>query len=69
MRRTYFRVAERPAPTTRFIPLSGPWRNGVVEHFNGTRDKPFLRAETFTGLDHVRSKNHHIIAFHNVHHR
>jgi len=55
--------------TPRFIPLREPWRNGVVEHFNDVRDKSFLRTETFTSIDHLRTENDTFIEFRNTHHR
>ena len=55
--------------TPRFIPLSEPWRNGVVEHFNDVWDKSFFRTEVFSGLDHLRAENTAFVAFHNAHHR
>ena len=30
-----------------FIPIGEPWRNGVIEHFNDTYNKKFLRRQWF----------------------
>jgi len=55
--------------TPRFIPLSEPWRNGVVEHFNDVWDKSFFRTMRFTDLDHLRREARGFEEFHNTHHR
>lgn len=53
----------------RFIPEGEPWRNGVVEHFNDTYDKSFLRAQHFRSLAHLLGELHAFERFHNEHHR
>ena len=52
-----------------FIPISEPWRNGMIEKFNHTVDKRFLRARAFDNYDHLCQEAIHFIEFHNARHR
>jgi hypothetical protein len=52
-----------------FIPEGEPWRNGVVERFNDTYDKLFIRRQRFTDLDHLCRELSVFERFHNEHHR
>ena len=52
-----------------FIPEGEPWRNGIVERFNDTYDKSFLRAQHFRSLAHLRRELRTFERFHNDHHR
>ncbi len=52
-----------------FIPEGEPWRNGIVEHFNDTYDKNFLRPQQFRSLAHLRRELRVFERFHNEHHR
>jgi putative transposase len=52
-----------------FIPEGEPWRNGIVERFNDTYDKSFLRAQHFRSLAHLRCELRTFERFHNEHHR
>ena len=52
-----------------FIPLGEPWRNGIIEKFNNTLDKHFLRAIQFQNFDHLCLKAKEFTNFHNANHR
>jgi putative transposase len=52
-----------------FIPEGEPWRNGIVERFNDTFDKSFLRTQRFRSLAHLRRELRTFERFHNEHHR
>lgn len=39
-----------------FIPIREPQRNGIVESFNNTFDKMFLRRQTFKNLQHLKDE-------------
>lgn len=52
-----------------FIPVAEPWRNGVIEKFNHTVEKRFLRALIFNGFKHLSQKSPEFVAFHNACHR
>jgi hypothetical protein len=62
-----FALSQGVAPV--FIPLSEPWRNGMIEKFNDTYDKYFFRKHTFNGLQSVSQEEKNFIAFHNANHR
>jgi transposase InsO family protein len=50
------------------LPESEPWRNGVVERFNNTYDKSFLRRQRFPSLEALREELSRFEQFHNEHH-
>lgn len=52
-----------------FIPLGEPWRNGIIEKFNSTLDKRFLRAMQFQNFDHLCCESIDFQSFHNENHR
>ena len=52
-----------------FIPAGEPWRNGVVERFNDTFDKRFLRTERFPSRAALEQRALAFERFHNAHHR
>jgi len=52
-----------------FIPLSEPWRNGVIEHFNDTYSKKFFRRHWFNSYAHLKRQSKNFQTFHNRHHR
>lgn len=54
--------------TPRFVPLSEPWRQGAIEHFQDVFDTNFFRAERFTDLQHLTERAHVFEAFHNARH-
>lgn len=39
-----------------FIPISEPWRNGIIEQFNDKFDKYFYRKNVFADLDDMKKK-------------
>lgn len=52
-----------------FIPVSEPWRNGIIERFNSTYGQRFFRSQTFTSFDHLTRASREFTRFHNSHHR
>ena len=52
-----------------FIPIKEPWRNGVIEKFNHTLDKRFLRVKMFESYDHLCEEAIKFMNFHNANHR
>jgi len=51
-----------------FIPAGEPWRNGMIERFNGTFDTCFFRAERFAHFSHFKERLGEFLAFHNNEH-
>lgn len=62
-----FALSQGVAPV--FIPIKEPWRNGVIEKFNDTYQKRFLRATTFSSFEHLLEESIGFNEFHNSHHR
>jgi len=62
-----FALALGVAPV--FIPIKEPWRNGIIEKFNDTYQKRFLKAQTFLNFAGLYEESKVFIAFHNSHHR
>lgn len=52
-----------------FIPKGEPWRNGVIERFNDTFDKKFLRSQNFKSFEALCHEAPEFIEFHNTMHR
>lgn len=52
-----------------FIPLSEPWRNGIIERFNYTYQIKFFQAYTFDNLEHLSAQEKSFIDFHNNRHQ
>ena len=52
-----------------FIPIAEPWRNGMIEKFNHTMDKRFLKALIFKNFDHLCREAVKFTNFHNANHR
>ena len=52
-----------------FIPISEPWRNGIIEHFNDTYNKKFFRRQWFNSYAHLKRQSKNFHRFHNKHHR
>jgi transposase InsO family protein len=52
-----------------FIPPAEPWRNGVVERFNGLVQQKLLATQTFTSFEELKAKAASFSLFHNDHHR
>lgn len=47
-----------------FIPMSEPWRNGIIERFNNVFDKSFFRAQFFRNFRYLC---HQALNFENFH--
>jgi len=62
-----FALSQGVAPV--FIPIKEPWRNGMIEKFNHTYDKRFLRCNTFSNFTHLSEESHRFVIFHNANHR
>lgn len=62
-----FALSQGVAPV--FIPIKEPWRNGIIEKFNCTYDKRFLRCQVFTNFTHLAEASSSFVVFHNTHHR
>ncbi len=52
-----------------FIPISEPWRNGIIEKFNNTVDKRFIRTAIFENYEHLCKCSSSFTTFHNQNHR
>jgi len=53
---------------TLFIPLSEPWRNGIIEHFQNVFDKVFFRSQYFKDFISLYQKAKEFEPFHNQNH-
>jgi len=62
-----FALSQNVAPV--FIPIKEPWRNGIIERFNNTYDKRFLRSMVFDDFNHLTKASKEFIIFHNSYHR
>jgi hypothetical protein len=62
-----FALSQGVAPI--FIPIKEPWRNGMIEKFNHTFDKRFLRCQTFLNFTHLTEASKKFTLFHNANHR
>lgn len=62
-----FALSQGVAPV--FIPIKEPWRNGVIEQFNDTYQKKFLKVYTFKNMDDLSLQEKVFIDFHNSNHR
>lgn len=62
-----FALSQNIAPV--FIPIKEPWRNGIIERFNSTYDKRFLRSMVFNDFNHLDQSSKEFIVFHNSKHR
>jgi len=62
-----FALSQGVAPV--FIPVSEPWRNGIIEKFNHTYQKRFFQTQTFKNLTDLSVREQSFIDFHNSHHR
>jgi len=52
-----------------FIPVAEPWRNGIIEKFNHTFQRHFLKAYTFESFEKLSLLKQSFIRFHNQNHR
>jgi len=62
-----FALSQGVAPV--FIPIKEPWRNGIIENFNNTYRKKFLKVKTFQNFDDLIDEANLFNEFHNSHHR
>ena len=52
-----------------FIPVSEPWRNGVIEKFNDTYNKKFFRRQWFHSYLYLKRQSKNFQTYHNRNHR
>jgi len=52
-----------------FIPQAEPWRNGIIEKFNDTLDKKFLKTQIFNSYEHLADQAEKFEHFHNQNYR
>ena len=52
-----------------FIPIAEPWQKGVIENFNDTYNKKFLRQQWFPSYWTLKRQSKNFQRFHNKHHR
>lgn len=62
-----FALSQGVAPV--FIPLSEPWRNGIVEKFNNTYQTKFIKKYSFKDFNDLQTKEKVFNSFHNAEHR
>ncbi|MCO5257719.1 MAG: integrase [Lentimicrobium sp.] len=62
-----FALSQGVAPV--FIPIKEPWRNGIIEKFNDTYTKRFIKAKTFVNFEDLLNESKDFNEFHNSHHR
>lgn len=55
--------------TVIFIPIKEPWRNGIIEKFNDSFNKRFIRGKMYDNFCHVQDCATEFENFHNQHHR
>ena len=55
--------------TVVFIPIKEPWRNGIIEKFNDSFGKRFIRGKTYASFAHLESCAKEFEHFHNEYHR
>ena len=52
-----------------FIPIKEPWRNGIIEKFNDSFNRRFIRGKTYDNFLHLQSCAKDFEDFHNQYHR
>ena len=62
-----FALTQGVAPL--FIPVKEPYRNGIIEKFNCTYSKRFLKARIFNDFKDLSKQAEEFKRFHNEHHR
>lgn len=62
-----FALSQGVAPV--FIPVREPWRNGMIEKFNDTYQKKFIKAYTFNDFNDLLNREKVFMDFHNANHR
>jgi len=55
--------------TVVFIPLKEPWRNGIIEKFNDSFNRRFVKGKMYSDFVHLQSCAKEFEDFHNQHHR
>lgn len=55
--------------TVVFIPIKEPWRNGIIEKFNDSFNKRFVRGKVYEDFENVRTCGKEFEDFHNQNHR
>lgn len=55
--------------TPLFIPVKEPWRNGIIEKFNDSFNKRFLRSRIYDNYEHLVRCSTEFEHFHNTQHR
>lgn len=55
--------------TVVFIPIKEPWRNGIIEKFNDSFGKRFIKGKLYSDFTHLQSCAKEFEDFHNQHHR
>lgn len=55
--------------TVVFIPIKEPWRNGIIEKFNDSFNKRFVRGKTYKNFEDLQNCAREFEAFHNQVHR
>jgi hypothetical protein len=63
------RVALSNGVSPLFIPPAEPWRNGIIEKFNGNVLTHFYKPETFSSFEEISRKAKEFSCFHNGNHR
>ena len=51
-----------------FIPIKEPWRNGIIEHFNGTMQSAILHAAKYRNIEEVQKAAKKFCEIHNKSH-
>lgn len=62
-----FALSQGVAPV--FIPVKEPWRNGMIEKFNHTYGKRFLKSTKFEDFNDLCRQEKDFFEFHNQYHR
>jgi hypothetical protein len=52
-----------------FIPVKEPWRNGIIEKFNDSFNRRFIKAKAYDNFSHLQACAKEFEDFHNQYHR
>jgi len=55
--------------TVLFIPVQEPWRNGIIEKFNDSFNRRFIKGKAYDDFSHLQVCAKEFEDFHNQHHR
>jgi putative transposase len=55
--------------TVIFIPIKEPWRNGIIEKFNDSFNKRFIKGRIYSDFKHLQNCAKEFEDFHNQYHR